>query len=145
MAYTNIPDAELEPGKPGSSELFFKLRDNPEAVRQGLPGAPKILQAALNNHLINYDKMAVTVPLYKSGNVTGGGELILNKGFVTGNIICDGDAFIEHFISGQWLPIVRLSATHTNSAFCGFSSGSDMRIRNASAVLCSYDFSHVMG
>ena len=145
MAYTNIPDSELEPGKPGSSELFFKLRDNPEAVRQGLPGAPKIFQDGLNNYLINYDKMAVTLPLHKSGNVIPGGELILNKGFVSGNIICAGDVFVEQLMSGVWNIIVRLSATHANSAFCGFSSGSDMRIRNASAVLCSYDFSHVMG
>ena len=52
MAYTPIPDEELEPGKPGSSELFFKLRDNPEGIAAGDPGAPKRQEGAIEDGVI---------------------------------------------------------------------------------------------
>ena len=47
MAWTNIPDDVLEPGKPIRSVDAIALRDNPIAIAQGLPGAPRILTAAL--------------------------------------------------------------------------------------------------
>ena len=57
MAYSNIPDTEIEPGKPGSSGLFTKMRDNPEAIAAGAAGAPKIANAAFNDDTINGLKM----------------------------------------------------------------------------------------
>ena len=47
MAWTNIPDDVLEPGKPIRSVDAIALRDNPIAIAQGLPGAPRIAAAAL--------------------------------------------------------------------------------------------------
>lgn len=47
MAWTNIPDDVLEPGKPIRSVDAIALRDNPIAIAQGLAGAPRILTAAL--------------------------------------------------------------------------------------------------
>ena len=58
MAYSNIPDTEIEPGKPGSSGLFTKMRDNPEAIAAGIDPAPKILNAAFAENSINADKLA---------------------------------------------------------------------------------------
>lgn len=57
MAYNIITDTELLPGKPGSSSLFTRLRDNAIAIAQGLSGAPKILDAAFNTNSINGNKL----------------------------------------------------------------------------------------
>jgi len=57
MAYSTITDTELQPGKPGSSSLFFRLRDNAIAMITGLAGAPKILDAAFNLNSINANKL----------------------------------------------------------------------------------------
>ena len=59
MAYTDIPDSEIEPGKPGSSSLFTKLRDNPEGMAAGDAGAPKIANAALVDNTIVGNKLLV--------------------------------------------------------------------------------------
>jgi len=53
MAYSPISNEEIEPGKPGSSGLFIKIRDNPEAIAAGLAGAPKIVSAAFADNTIN--------------------------------------------------------------------------------------------
>ena len=57
MAYADIPDTEIEPGKPGSSSLFTKMRDNPEAIAAGESGAPKILSAAINDLAVTTSKL----------------------------------------------------------------------------------------
>ena len=57
MAYSDIPDTEIEPGKPGSSSLFTKMRDNPEAIAAGESGAPKIANAAFADDTINGVKL----------------------------------------------------------------------------------------
>ena len=57
MAYANIPDTEIEPGKPGSSSLFTKMRDNPEAIAAGESGAPKIANAAFSDNTISGVKL----------------------------------------------------------------------------------------
>ena len=59
MAYTPIPDEELEPGKPGSSELFFKLRDNPEGIAGASPGAPKIIANAMKTAGATYNSLPI--------------------------------------------------------------------------------------
>ena len=58
MAYADIPDTEIEPGKPGSSSLFTKMRDNPEAIAAGESGAPKIANAAFTDNTIHGAKIA---------------------------------------------------------------------------------------
>ena len=40
--WTTVPDSSLEPGKPIRSIDSFALRDNPVAIAEGAPGAPKI-------------------------------------------------------------------------------------------------------
>ena len=57
MAYSAIPDTEIEPGKPGSSGLFTKMRDNPEAIAAGIDPAPKIANAALADNTVNGVKL----------------------------------------------------------------------------------------
>lgn len=40
--WTDIPDEVLEPGKPTRSVDALALRDNPKAIAEGAPGAPRI-------------------------------------------------------------------------------------------------------
>jgi hypothetical protein len=46
--WTTIPDSSLEPGKPIRSIDAIALRDNPVAIAEGAPGAPKIEAQALD-------------------------------------------------------------------------------------------------
>jgi len=55
--YSGISDTELEPGKPGSSQLLTKLRDNPEAIAAGSANAPRIQTPAFNVNSINADRL----------------------------------------------------------------------------------------
>ena len=57
MAYTDIPDSEIEPGKPGSTSLFTKLRDNPKGIAAGDAGAPKISNNAFADNTLNGYKL----------------------------------------------------------------------------------------
>lgn len=40
-SYTNLTDATLTSGKPGTQSVFRALRDNPTAITEGASGAPK--------------------------------------------------------------------------------------------------------
>ena len=53
MAWTNIPDDVLEPNKPIRSVDAIALRDNPIAIAQGLPGAPRVTDAGLSETATN--------------------------------------------------------------------------------------------
>jgi len=46
--WTNVADATLEPGKPTRAIDARALRENPIAIAEGAPGAPKIEDAALD-------------------------------------------------------------------------------------------------
>lgn len=46
--YTPIPDPTVEPDAPITSELMFRLRDNPLGMFEGADGAPKLQDAALS-------------------------------------------------------------------------------------------------
>jgi len=58
MAWTNIDDTFLEPGKPVRSADLIALRDNPIAVAAGAAGAPKITTASMTANSINGDRLA---------------------------------------------------------------------------------------
>ena len=45
--WTTIPDSSIEPGKPIRSIDGLALRDNPIAIAEGAPGAPRLADAAL--------------------------------------------------------------------------------------------------
>lgn len=60
MAWTDIPDAALDPDAPLTSDLAYAWRDNPIAIANGDAGAPKIQGRALGIGL---------------GNMTAGGSI----------------------------------------------------------------------
>lgn len=47
--WTAIPDAQLDPDAPLTSELAYAWRDNPIAITEGAAGAPKIQDAAMGS------------------------------------------------------------------------------------------------
>jgi len=59
MSWTDIPDSVLEPNKPIRSVDGLALRDNPIAIANGEPGAPKIQNAAYAGGSITSDKFDV--------------------------------------------------------------------------------------
>ena len=46
--WTNVPDTSLEPGAPAKGRDMRFLRDNPIAIAEGAPGAPRVTNAALD-------------------------------------------------------------------------------------------------
>lgn len=65
-SYNIITDAETDPSAPLTSELAKKWRDNPLAIGEGSPGAPKILGRALDLWLGNVN-VTGTTPVGLSG------------------------------------------------------------------------------
>lgn len=59
MAWTNIPDSALEPGKPIRAVDGLALRDNPTAIANGDPGAPRIQNPAYETSSIDWTKLEV--------------------------------------------------------------------------------------
>lgn len=45
--YRVVADSEVQPDAPVTSSLGFALRDNPDAIAEGAPGAPKVRSEAL--------------------------------------------------------------------------------------------------
>ena len=131
MAYTPIPDQELEPGKPGSSELFFKLRDNPEGIAAGSPGAPKIRLAA-------FDLAFQTVV---SQTIAAGASVILPAGFITGMLSGTSMRLQVQHGGGTWVSVFDGSAqADTTVPFSIFSDGVRARITNGGGTLASYKY-----
>lgn len=60
MAYIPIPDNEIEPGQPGTSLLFHKLRDNPESVFRNESGNPGMDGAAIINSTVTAQKLLMS-------------------------------------------------------------------------------------
>ena len=58
--WTDIPNSSLEPDKPIRSIDGVALRDNPVAIAEGSPGAPRVVDAALSTTVTQAGKDWVT-------------------------------------------------------------------------------------
>lgn len=67
--YTEILDDEILPDSPGTSILFFRLRDNPEAIAEGAPGAPKNLGKSMDIDIGNMTGTTAIVDLDDAAKV----------------------------------------------------------------------------
>ena len=56
--WTNIPDSNIEPGKPIRSIDGLALRDNPIAIAEGASGAPRIQTAGIQDSAVTTAKIA---------------------------------------------------------------------------------------
>ena len=104
MAYTPIPDQELEPGKPGSSELFFKLRDNPEGIAAGSPGAPKVTNEALIDNNIAIEKMRAAA-FEGVWNLDANQAFIIPKGVYGLYALTQHVVTIQILMQGSWIQV----------------------------------------
>lgn len=64
--WTNINDSQVDPDAPVTSELGYAWRDNPIAIAEGAPGAPRIVRGALS-----------TATNSVSGSVPGEGSAVV--------------------------------------------------------------------
>ena len=101
MAYSTITDTEIQPGKPGSNQLFTKLRDNPEAIATGLTGATRIVKNALASDSVDFaNKIDDTK---SSGNLDGSASAftLVPKGVC--NLVCSaGSVQLQIYSNGGW-------------------------------------------
>lgn len=83
--WKQIPDTDVDPDAPVTSELMYALRDNPVALAEGAVGAPRVLYPAINAVLqtgITSDNYVITniqsrlFLLYGSLGVAGSGGSI---------------------------------------------------------------------
>lgn len=54
-----IPDTDVDPDAPVTSELMYALRDNPVALAEGATGAPRVMGVALDT-FIGYNNTPMT-------------------------------------------------------------------------------------
>lgn len=59
--YNTILDTEIDPDSPITTTLIARLRDNPIALAEGSPGAPKVQQAAISPGAITRSKLSNTM------------------------------------------------------------------------------------
>jgi len=55
--WTNIQNANIEPGAPALSSVAFAFRDNPVAIAEGAAGAPRVQNAAIANSAVTTLKL----------------------------------------------------------------------------------------
>jgi len=110
MAYSNIPDTEIAVGKPGSNQLFTKLRDNPEAIALGLAGATRIVKNALSSDSVDFANKIDDSKSSGTLDCSAGASPIVPKGVC--NLNCSvGSARLEVFANGGWHFVRTLSAS----------------------------------
>lgn len=132
MAYSTITDTELLPGKPGSSSLFTRLRDNAIAMITGLAGAPKILDAAFNTNSINGNKLVndSVNATQLAADCISNSELIVVQNRVIGANLNIGASYVMP--KGIFLVILPLAAVWiqywNGSAWVNLVSGTTQRI-----------------
>lgn len=107
----SIPNTSVDPDAPVTSNLMYALRDNPIAISEGAPGAPRIQDAALSNVVTaagrNWVSNRITSALW---NFTGqvvmaryiGTVPVSPGGEVSGTLLSPANA--EGAISGSGLP-----------------------------------------
>lgn len=57
--WKTIPDTDVDPDAPVTSELMYALRDNPVAIAEGATGAPRVMGVALDT-FIGYNNTSMT-------------------------------------------------------------------------------------
>lgn len=76
--YIAQPDTAVDPDAPVTSDLMYALRDNPIAIAEGAPGAPRIQDAALYGTVTAAGRNWVA-NRYASQAATGIGQVIMAR------------------------------------------------------------------
>lgn len=71
MAYGTLSDSQIDGDSPLIADTLFKLRDNPIAIANGDPGAPRIQTAGINDQAVTNAKIADwTIGPYKNAGAS---------------------------------------------------------------------------
>ena len=87
--FTTIPDTDIDPESPITTSLMQALRDNPLAIQEGDPSAPKIQSAAIADGAVTQAKIAASS--------VGQGELKTTYGTVS--VRTNGDAVYSSVVT----------------------------------------------
>ena len=107
--YIGITESQSNPFAPLTSELVKQLRDNPIAIAEGAPGAPRVVGDALDLRIVEVDPAGMesvvftdleptdwTLEFYTiQTDTTNGRTLILDPSYDNGNtFLAESDEFI---------------------------------------------------
>jgi hypothetical protein len=114
-SYSPIGNTEIDPDSPLTSSLFTRLRDNPLAIQQGDPTAPRIATAALADLAVTTAKLGnQSVTAEKLADDSVGPQHIDPLGFPYD---FDGNSGYTRLVSGmllQWIKIPPIPADTTD-------------------------------
>lgn len=87
--YIAQPDTAVDPDAPITSDLMYALRDNPIAMFEGAPGAPRLADAALGSTVTQTGRNWVA-NRYLSQPSTGIGQIVMARYLGSGAAITIG-------------------------------------------------------
>lgn len=91
--WKTIPDTDVDPDAPVTSELMYALRDNPVAIAEGATGAPRITQSSF---------VAPTVgSAYKLGEGSGTRTVTTVNFTIMGAVFMAGSVSVSYTKSGS--------------------------------------------
>lgn len=70
VAWTSLPDGDVDPESPITTALMVALRDNPEGIAGAAGGAPKIITGAITDLAVTTAKLAAGEQM-TTANVAG--------------------------------------------------------------------------
>ena len=136
--YIPINPTEVEPEAPLTSSLAARWSNNPIAIAEGAPGAPRIQTAALADSAVNNSKLAsgavssnkvAWVSTVGSWTLSGEGSLVIPAGLYLFFLKGIGGADVQVRDSGVWYTLGPLSSVRIM-----FSDGANMRLLNTSGL-----------
>jgi len=122
--YSSISDTQLDPDAPLTSQLMYQLRDNPLAVFQGVPSAPRI-----QDNIVGGIGTTVFSSLNSYGGVFIWGTCIgYNNSIPAGpentNVVVKASADGSTYFSGSTIVNVNADDYTSFSSFIDFATGS---------------------
>lgn len=76
--WKTIPDTDVDPDAPVTSELMYALRDNPVAIAEGAVGAPRVMGVALDTFIGYNDTMMTQSRPVAFVGLEGIGEVLVS-------------------------------------------------------------------
>ena len=115
MAWTIIPDSDIDPDSPVTTGLMTALRDNVAAAFAGDSGAPQLHpSSALDD----------TITTEGSQSIGVGANWTPSQGFYNMTALVGGDAYFQIYVAATW------RGAGSNIAASAIFDGVNMRIRN---------------
>lgn len=125
--YTAIPNGDIDQDSPGTQPLFTLLRDNPIAITEGAPGAPRIIGEA----------MATADELTPFTVAASDAEsILLGSVNTTGTLSTSSTSYVEaySFTVGAYTGSARYKLSHSATG----GATSDLRVKKNGGVVTTW-------